>query len=80
MSNNEYDQQLKAENCAQSCAQATPEPTPMEQVLVERQAALVLKLAMEIFLQVPSFAAADAINEAAQAYHEAWIRGRKRVL
>lgn len=52
----------------------------MEQLNAENQAKLVLRLALEIFLQVPSAAAADAIDEGVSAYHEAWIRGRKRVL
>lgn len=77
MSNNEYDQQPEVQ--AKQYA-PIPEPTPIDLLNAERQAALVLKLALEIFLQVPSMAAIDAIDEGVSAYHEAWIRGRKRVL
>lgn len=62
-------------------AMTTPvEPTPMDLAFSEQRTAIALRLALEIFLQVPSLAAVEAIDEGVSAYHEAWIRGRKRVL
>lgn len=57
-----------------------PEPTPMDLAFREQKTGIALRLALEIFLQVPSLAAVEAIDEGVSAYHEAWIRGRKRVL
>ena len=67
-------------NQVKPCVLPAPEPTSIDLARNEQQTSIALRLAMEIFLQVPSMAAIEAIEQGVGAYHEAWIRGRKRVL